>query len=281
VLPLEEIAVATMSNSTVGGLALTILLCASPVAQAQNTFEVVSVKPNISGDPPTDPRVSPTRFSWMNVTLRQLIQVGYGVRPFQLIALPDWADTARFDVVAATSVSASPREMNTMLQGLLADRFNFAAHRDRRELSVYALVLSRRDGRLGPGIRSASVDCESIAAKPLDSGTAQAEYAGCTPQMGLTRLKAPGFHMAALASALMRLFDRAVVDKTGLPGVFDIELSWAPDPTMLPNGVSPGAAAGGPSIFTALEEQLGLRLVSDRAPVEVLVIDRIDRLRPD
>src|SRR5262249_48981717 len=131
------------------------------------------------------PRVSPGRMSWSNATLRQLIQVGYNVRPYQLVGLPDWADTAHFDVAATASFAASPQQMNTMLQGLLADRFDLAVHRDRRELPVYALVLARRDGRLGPNIHPASLDCESIAAKPLNSGTAQADYAGCAPQMGL------------------------------------------------------------------------------------------------
>src|SRR5439155_12036680 len=117
----------------------------------------------------------------------------------------------------------------------------------------------------------------------LDSGTAQAEYAACIPQMGLTRLKAAGFGMSALASGLMRILDRAVIDKTGVPGPFDIELSWTPEVTMLPAGVPapPNSPSGGPSIFTAIEEQLGLKLISDRAPVEVLVIDRVNRLKPD
>ena len=170
-----------------------------------------------------------------------------------------------------------------MLQGLLADRFELAVHRDSRDLPIYALVLARRDGRLGPSIHPATLDCESIAAKPLDSGTARTDYADCTPQMGLTRLKAAGFRMSSLASGLMRILDRAVIDKTGLPGAFDIELSWTPDPTMLPNGAPAptNLPSGGPSIFTAVEEQLGLKLVSDRAPVEVLVIDRINRLKPD
>jgi uncharacterized protein (TIGR03435 family) len=263
-------------------VASVVLLSASLLFPAQNAFEVVSVKPNVSVDPPSSPRISPGRFSWSNATLRQLIQVAYEVRPFQLIALPDWADTARFDVTATASFPASPQQMNVMLQRVLADRFDLSAHRDKSELSVYALVLARRDGKLGPGIHSAAVDCEAIAAKPLDSDTAQSDYAGCAPQMGLTRMKTPGFHMPGLARALMRILDRPVVDKTNLAGAFDIELSWTPDPTMLPNGVpSPTVSPGGPSIFTALEEQLGLRLVSDRAAVDVLVIDRLSRPKPD
>jgi uncharacterized protein (TIGR03435 family) len=264
-------------------LASAALLSTALLLQAQSEFDVVSVKPNVSSNEPSAPRVSPERFSWTNVTLRQLIQVAYDLRPYQIIALPDWADTARFDVAATTSFTASPQQMNTMLQGLLADRFDLAVHRDRRELPVYALVLARRDGRLGPGIRPATVDCQSIAAKPLDSGAAQTDYAGCIPQMGLTRLKAAGFRMSGLASGLMRILDRTVIDNTGLAGAFNIELSWAPDPTMLPNGAPapPNLPSGAPSIFTAVEEQLGLKLVSDRAPVDVLVIDHINGLKPD
>jgi len=264
-------------------VALVVLLWTALLFPAQSDFEVVSVKPNVSADAPSAPRVSPGRFSWSNATLRQLIQVAYEVRPFQLISLPDWADTARFDLTATASYPASPQEMNVMLQRLLADRFDLNVHRDKRELSVYALVLARRDGKLGPGIHSAAVDCQAIAAKPLDSVTAQSDYAGCAPEMGLSRMKIHGFQMPGLARALMRILDRPVVDKTNLTGAFDVELSWTPDPTMLPNGVpsAPNVTSGAPSIFTALEEQLGLRLVSDRAPVDVLVVDRINRPKPD
>jgi uncharacterized protein (TIGR03435 family) len=263
--------------------ASTVFLWASLLLPAQTSFDVVSVKPNVSGDEPSVPRISPGRFSWINVSLRQLIQVAYDMRPYQLIALPNWADTARFDVTATTSVSASRQQMNTMLQGLLADRFDLTVHREGRELPVYALVLARRDGRLGASIHPAVLDCESIAEKPLNSATTQADLGACSPQLGLTRLKAAGFRMSGLASGLMRILDRPVIDKTGISGPFDIELSWTPDPTMLPNGAPapqnlPSAA---PSIFTALEEQLGLRLASDRAPVDALVIDRINHLKPD
>jgi len=263
--------------------AASLILFWTSLLPAQSTFEVVSVKPNVSANGPSDPQISPGRFSWSNVTVRQLIQVAYEVRPYQVVALTDWADTARVDVAATASFPASPQQMKTMLQSLLADRFDLAVHRDTRELPAYTLVLARRDGRLGPGLQPTTLDCESIAAKPLDSGTAQADYAGCSPQMGLSKLKARGFRMSGLAGGLMRILDRPVVDRTGLSGTFDVELSWTPDPTMLPNGVPvpPNATSGPPSIFTALEEQLGLRLVSERTAIDVLVIDRINRLKPD
>jgi uncharacterized protein (TIGR03435 family) len=259
---------------------LSALLSAPPLA-AQKVFDVVSVKPNLSASGPSDPIISPQRFSWMNATLRQLIQVGYGVRPYQLIGLPDWADSARFDVNGTADAPALPQDMRRMLQRLLMDRFDLVVHRDRRELPVYALVLARGDGRLGPNIHPAAVDCESVDARPLDSTGAQKAFAACSPQMGLTKLKATGFHMSDLAGGLMRILDRTVIDKTGLTGAFDLELSWTPDPTMLPNGASAPTNSTAPSIFAALQEQLGLRLISDHGPVDVLVIDRISRPKPD
>jgi uncharacterized protein (TIGR03435 family) len=264
-------------------LATIAALVFASLLSAQGSFDVVSVKPNVSGDSPSDPRVSPGRYSWANVTLRQLIQVAYDKRSYQLIGMPEWVGSAHFDVVATTSPTTSPRQMDMMLQSLLVDRFNLAVRPESRNLPVYALVVARRDGKLGPGIRPAAVDCESITAKPLDTGTAQADYAGCMPQMGLARLKATGFRMSVLASGLSRIFDRTVIDKTGLSGAFDLELSWVPDPTMLPAGAPAptNTPPGGASIFTAIEEQLGLKLASDRAPVDVLVIDRVDRPRPD
>jgi uncharacterized protein (TIGR03435 family) len=262
-------------------LAVIALLLWGIVLCAQDTFEVMSVKPNVSADGPSDPKISPQRFAWVNATLRQLVQVAYEVRPYQLVALPEWADTARYDVSATASFAASPQQMRVMLQHLLAERFELVAHHDRRELPVYSLVLSRRDGRLGPGMKQASVDCESITAKPVDSTTAQADYAGCIPQMGLTRFKASGYRPSGLASALMRVADRPVIDKSGLTGTFDIELTWTPDPMMLPPGAPAPSSTPGSSLFTSLEEQLGLKLVSDHGPVDVLVIDRINRPKPD
>jgi uncharacterized protein (TIGR03435 family) len=268
-------------KKSLGVIFITTVLAAH--ATAQKSFDVISVKPNDSGNGPSDLRVSPQRFSWTNASLRQLIQVAYDVRPYQLIALPAWADGADFDVAATTGVPASPQQMNVMLQSLLADRFELVAHRDQRDLPAYAIVVARRDGKLGPGIHPSAKDCESAGGRLLDSAAAQAEYAGCSPQMGLTKLKLGGYSISFLAGGLKRILEKPVVDKTGLTGTFDMELMWTPDPTMLPSGIPAptNVPSGGPSIFTALEEQLGLKLVSDRAPVDVLVIDHLSRPKPD
>lgn len=241
----------------------------------QTGFDVVSVKPNNSGLPPAAPVVSPGRFTWVNATLRQLIQVGYDKRPHQVIGMPEWADTSHFDVTATAAPGSSRNQMNAMLQDVLTSRFGLAVHRESRELPVYFLSLARRDGRLGRNLLPASVDCVAVAGQPV-----RQDSADCVPQMGLTRIKAKGISMAMLADGLMRIFDRSVLDRTGLAGVFDLELSWVPDPTMLPTGV-PSTPSSGPSIFAALEEQLGLKVESNRAPIEVLVIDRLSRPTSD
>lgn len=251
-------------------------------AGAQKAFDVASVKPNDTVNGPSTPIVSQQRFSWTNATFRQLIQVGYDLRPYQLIGLPAWANTSHFDVMATTGTAASPQQMYAMLQSLLADRFDMAFHREQRELSGYALVLARRDGRLGPNIRPTAKDCEAATAKPLDTAAAKVEYDGCIPQIGLARLRMGGHRIPFLVEGLKRIFEKPVVDKTGLFGTYDMELSWTPDPTMLPTGVSESSVSpGGPSIFTALEEQFGFRLVSDRVSVDVLVIDHLNRLKED
>jgi len=159
--------------------------------------------------------------------------------------------------------------------------FDLVVHHEQRDLPGYALVLARRDGKLGPNLHSSAKDCESAWAKPLDSAAAKAEYDGCSPQMGLARLKMSGYRISFLVEGLKRIFEKPVVDKTDLSGTFDIEMSWSPDPIVLPTGVPAPPAETGPSIFTALEEQLGLKLVSDRVPVDVLVLDHLGSLRPD
>jgi len=171
--------------------------------------------------------------------------------------------------------------MEAMLQNLLADRFDVAVHHEQRDVPGYALILARRDGKLGSNIHASATDCESTSAKSLDSAAAKAEYDGCRPQMGLTRLKMSGYRISVLAEGLKRILEKPVVDKTALSGTFDIELSWTPDPTMLPTGVPAPRVETGPSIFTALEEQLGLKLVSDRVPVDVVVVDHLSSLKPD
>jgi uncharacterized protein (TIGR03435 family) len=155
-----------------GVFALTAILLVQ--AAGQKSFDVASVKPNDTVNRATAPlTVSPERLSWTWATFRQLIQVGYDLRPYQLAGLPAWADTSDFDVMATTAVPASPKQMFAMLQNLLIDRFDLAVHHEQRDLPGYALVLARRDGKLGSNIHPSAKDCESAAANLLDSAAAK------------------------------------------------------------------------------------------------------------
>jgi uncharacterized protein (TIGR03435 family) len=235
--------------------------------QAPLTFDVVSVKPNTSGETGGTSRAQPGRYQGINVTLFRVITLAY--RPVQEFAGgPDWIKTAHFDIEARSDRSPTPDQMLEMLRTMLADRFTLVVHNERKESPVYALTLARRDGRLGPRLKRAEAECA-----PPDSGPAQSSQARprCGFRLGNGALSGEGATMARLASELS-FVDRQVIDRTGLAGAFDIDLEWTPD--------SPGAAPSpdaGPSIFTAIQEQLGLRLEPATAPLDIIVIDSAER----
>jgi uncharacterized protein (TIGR03435 family) len=144
-----------------------------------------------------------------------------------------------------------------MLRNLFADRFKLIAHRELRETPVYALVKARADGGLGPRMRRSTVDCEAVR---------------CRISTNSGRIVKTGTTISELMRRLSPTVGRPLVDHTSLTGAFDLELQWSPDRADV---------AAGPSVFTALEEQLGLKLDARRAPVEVFVIDRLERPAPD
>ena len=166
-----------------------------------------------------------------------------------------------------------------MLRSLLEDRFRLSAHRETRDLPIYALVRARADGRLGPRLRQTTSDyCAKLreaAGKPGDTPIPTGSpVCGFRPAGNGNEITAGALPMNELARFLNILAGRTVVDRTGLTGVWDFDLKWS-----LPN--APNADTDGPSIFTALQEQLGLRLDATTGPVEVLVIDRVERPIPD
>ena len=266
-------------------------------------FEVASVKPNQGRPGPSAVRLQPGgRFNAINLSLRELIRLAFGVQVAQ-IAGPDWIRTERFDVIAKAeseppAVAAGPSQrVLSMLQRLLAERFSLAVHTETRDLAIYALLTSRTDNRLGPQLRQSSIDCRERPARDQTwtmppTLRNPGERPDCDMSAGPGRLLAGGVPMTRLASALSPFVNRVVIDRTSLPGLFDFELSWTPEG--LPK-LSPDAAAAnqplrlngididpnGPDLFTALREQLGLRLDSTRGPADVLVIDRVERPTPD
>jgi uncharacterized protein (TIGR03435 family) len=241
------------------------------------------------------------RFDAVAVPLRGLISLAYGeagppprTRPSDQIAGgPDWLNTALFDVVAKTGadVPAGPAGVGPkllMLRTLLEERFKLVVHHENREAPVYALSLARRDGRLGSQLRRSDVDCRALLlarggapVPPQAAGERPLCRADTSPG---GRMSAGALTMADFANVLARMTNRPVIDRTGLPGSFDLDLQFSPaglPSAAPPNPDRPAAADDNPSLFTALQEQLGLKLESTRAGVDVLVIDHAERPLPD
>lgn len=258
-------------------------------AQAPS-FEVASIKLNKTGEPQSVPQMQPGgRVTLINRTLRYLVQFAYSslesqLHELQIVGGPDWADADRFDVVAKMEDSLGPRPSanlaRVMMRTLLTERFQLKLRTESRELPVYALVMARPDGRLGPGLRRRpDSDCVGFVPRP-----GSPDPNGTRPLCGFLRggalggegtLTYRGVPIRALARPGAMTRDRLVIDQTKLSGIFDIDLTWA---------VEAGANDPSielPSIFTAVQEQLGLKLEPTRAPVEVFVIDHAEKPTPD
>lgn len=277
------------------------LLIARQSEAATQKFEVASVRENTSSDMKIAIGIQPGgRFSAVNVPLWDLIRQAYGLQRTQIVGAPDWVESARFDVVAKAEAEI-PRSgpgspsgpLNFMLQDLLQDRFKLRTHRETREQQIYALTFARADKNLGSGMKTSSADCASMPGREgrgVRAGGAlvlppPGERPKCGMMMAPGHVMAGGATVAQLTQMLSMFAQRIVVDKTGLTGAFDIDLTFTPD-RMPQGGPSPGVPMptidpNGPSLFTALQEQLGLKLESQRAPVEVLVIDHVERPTPD
>jgi uncharacterized protein (TIGR03435 family) len=238
-----------------------VLMSTVTVAQTPPAFEVASVKPNKSGSALESISPTPGRFVATNATLRNLITVAYRI-PWTRLVGESSVLSERFDIAAKMPDDAEPGQMGLMLQTLLAERFHLKAHSETREQPVYALVLARSDGQLGPELRLSESDCTPT----------RLERPACGWSNGPSTLKANGVPMTALANSLSGIVDRIVIDRTNLTGTYDLDLQFARFDV-------PGSEL--PSIFTALQQQLGLKLESTESPIEFVVIDDIERPTPD
>jgi uncharacterized protein (TIGR03435 family) len=249
-------------------------------------FEVASIKPAPAEPTRVVGRPAPDRFYVPSTPLRALIRNAYDVADFQLLGGQAWMGTDRWEVSAKADRVATADERRIMLQRLLEERFALRTHRETRELPTYDLVLARGDGRLGPQMKPAAIDCAPfrtgqtpIADEPL---TRQAVRVCTTTRQtfgaGRRTVYFTDIPLSQLARNLEARTNRIVVDKTGLTGRYDIELTFEDASALISPDQKPREA---PPLPTALQEQLGLRLVPARGPVEMLVIDAVERPTPD
>ena len=282
---------------------------AAPSAQVADTptFEVASVKPHPRNDRnASGPQMRPGgSFSAINMPLTVLIREAYGIQAQFLVGGPEWLNVDRFDVLARAGTTVSRDDERSMLQAMLGDRFKLAIHHERRETSIYALAVARSDGRLGARLRPTSSECVALIDARARGEAPRVPPTGLPSGLPKSGDRAPcgfmrmasgvvtgaGLSVSDLAMALTELptrssgVDRIVQDRTGLNGRFDFDLEWAPDPTR--NRAAPDSTADSPTlldfpgIFTAVQEQLGLKLESAKAPFDFVVIDHAERPTAD
>ena len=271
------------------GLALIVVVGAATltfaraVAQGQVAFEVASVKPNDSGESRTYFNVPPG-VRWTNVTLRALIVRAYDIPPtverFTLVGGPDQILAARFDVTAKEPEGSPAGQTMAMLRTLLAERFNLRVHRETRQMPIYAVTMVR-EGALGSDLRPSPHDCVAFAAAggrrtddnaPHDANGQALCFNSDILRAGLLTMQNAG-PVSQLLTRVQGFVDRPLIDATGLTGSYQWRLAFSAS--------GPVANSPHPSIYTALREQLGLKLDPRTGPVEVLVVDSVERPTPD
>lgn len=258
-------------------LASALLNAQSPPKRPQ--FEVASIKPNNSGDRNSSMgSQGPGRFDAKNIPVRTFVAEAYDVRGFQIYGAPDWLASETYDIaakseepVAKLSNEESWSDTKEKLKTLLEDRCALKLHRETRELPVYNLTIAKSGVKVNPS------DCIvfDINNRPPAPAPGEPRPKFCNNLRGgregaYSTIAATGYKMSNLVRWLSGETGRTVVDKTGYSEKFDAAMKWTPDG-------SPPQADAGPSIFTALQEQLGLKLESAKGPVEILVIDHVER----
>ena len=228
-------------------------------------FEVTSVKPNRSGEMAQSNRFAPTSVSYGNTPLQVLITYAYEGTPDKIVGGPAWIYSDRFDVTGTMLPGSSSATRRIMMRRLLETRFKLAVERQTRVMPVYRLERVSSDGRLGPGLRQSRLDCSRAVAA--------GQPPTCRASVRSNAIDARGYDWAVLGLGLLLGVDRPVVDHTGLKGAFDVSLGWTPVPA--------DAGANGVSVFTALREQLGLRLEPAQEPIEVVAVLNAEQPAPD
>jgi uncharacterized protein (TIGR03435 family) len=235
-------------------------------ADANPVFEVATIKPSKPGTPGKGFGVRGRHFSTKNTSVSDIITFAYGVHARQITGGPAWLETDKYDLDAQPDGEGQPndKQWKTMVQKLLADRYKLTFHREKKELSVYAIVV----GKTGPKLTKSEGDPNGLPALFF-------RRLGMLPARNATIADFAGLMQAAV-------LDRPVVDQTRLPGRYDFTLTWTPDEFQFGGQVAntpapPGNAEAPPDLFTAMQQQLGLKFESTKAPAEVLAIDHVEK----
>jgi len=226
---------------------------------------VASVRPNKSGIARYDVHPQGGRFTANNISLFALVQWAYDIEDFRISGGPAWIKSSRFDVAAESEGTPSIAQFRVMLQPLLADRFHLKVHKQKKVLPVYELLVAKGGSKLKEG------KCVGTPSPANPCGGTSGSSRGT--------LIGRAASVQVLAQALSGILSRPVLDKTKLGGEYDFDLTYTPDETLRHGPGDPDAPAASidtPSIFTAVQEQLGLRLKPAKAPVDLLVIDHAE-----
>jgi uncharacterized protein (TIGR03435 family) len=240
------------------------------------TFEAVSIKVNRTGEARSSFRGTLSGISVTNQTLTDIVRNVWNVNTLQIAGGPSWIREDRFDIEARVSGKAGRDELVAMMKRMLAERFTLAVHQEMRPIPVYALVLARSDGRFGPTLRRSLASCDlrnppapgtppPQPPPPLDG----VDLPPCGTNTGRGLLRAAGIELEAFTRNVAGAAGRIIVDQTGLTGTFDMVLRFNPDANDTSSDL--------PSLFAAVQEQLGLKLDAQTAPADVVVIDRVER----
>ena len=277
-----------LATLVLAGSAALIAQEQTPILDA--SFEVATFKRNVTvGNAVWRPQAT-GEFTLINIPFQTLILGAYQLQTYQLVGAPSWIRDERYDIIARLDPEIAgrlqpdghPPTWALALRTLLVDRTGLVFHRETRQLPIYALVMARRDRTPGPNLRPAQADCDAL--RTQSAGAARAGQQSPYPPSTATwtpcglrntpgRIVSGGFGFAEFLAALSAQLGRPVVDRTGLSGKWDFYVTYAP------NALAAGAAAdaNAPDLFTALQEQLGLKLESTQGPVDVFVIDRVER----
>ena len=223
-------------------------------------FEVISIKANKSASERSALRIDADRLSASSVSVRSLIEAGYGIKTYQIFGATDWLNTERFDVEATAEHPVSRIQIMEMLRSLLAERLMLSVHRDIKDIPVFELTVAKGGSKL-------------TETAPDDHP--QVLFSMTGPMMVLTGVKAPLKLLTPWLTSILSNTSRPVLDHTELAGTYDFKMTWLPD------DVPAGLEMEGPSIYSAIQEQLGLRLDAKMAPFDVLMIDHIERPSPN